>query len=272
MLIIDAKSENYRVNYQSLKVLFFLLFFVNIVYKLIEPGSRGSTFVGSENIALFILYLFALLFWARGEKFYFLFLLCYLALSESRTGIVILIIHFALVALFYHRDVLFRYILIVTILTIPFYYVFSSLDVSDNRMVKAFDIFERLIVMDDFESLASLDSRGIMIVEGIEKIKLNPMFGNGVLNPEYFQMYYPDITMATFHNSIIDLLVTYGFIGSAIFIFIFILIVKNNDKQVYFIILMFSIISIIQPLVFNLQIIGFLYATSKLIRGTHNGT
>jgi hypothetical protein len=236
------------------------VFFINFI----SDNSRVSIFTGSENIALMIFYIMTLLLFHRGRRLApFLILLIFSFFAESRTLIILPLLH-VFIYLLVHRRIRIGYVLVFTFFIGMFTFYLSTTE-GDSRVFRALDNIETISQIKGLSELEIVDPRGALVIEGIKKYHQKPLFGHGVIKPDFFKLREPDSSMPTYHNSLIDLLVTYGLVGLIIFIlaiyFVYKKIIFSYGKE--FVVLFFLVLglSLIQPYIFNLQVMTLLFTS-----------
>ncbi|CAH1535391.1 membrane hypothetical protein [Vibrio owensii] len=261
-LIKDSSFE------KQLPLLFIVMVISNFIYiSVFSSNTRLSIFAGSENIALIIFsILSAMLIYLR--KWYLLTLLVlFFAMSDSRT-LLILPIVFVINYLLIKRRLQVSHFIGIFIFLVPL--IMFTLSQPESRAYRVIDNIVSLSESNELSDLEKVDSRGYLIVEGVNKISEKPLLGNGVINPDFFKIYDPSVTMATYHNSVIDILVTYGFIGALVFFYMIFMVIKHIRKyydDTFAIVLVSCLsLSVIQPYIFNMQVMSLIFSMSLLLK------
>ncbi|MBY7800192.1 O-antigen ligase family protein [Vibrio fluvialis] len=259
-LIFAMQNQSPRFVIGKMPILFVSLIFANFIYiNFISDNVRLSIFSGSENIALMIFLSMSVVLYKTNNKLWILCAILFLYNLESRSIFIIPLI-LIVVQILYNKGYRFKALIIMPIFVFLFY-SFAQYNL-ESRVSRVFNDVESLLFINDIESLSKIDTRGVLILEGVEKIKEKPIFGHGVIKPDFFKVYEPDAAMATYHNVLIDLLVTYGFAGTMV-IFIAIFLCCNYvriryDSSGFNLLLVCLISSLFQPYFFNVQVVSFL--------------
>ncbi len=287
ILILPIGFVFYRYPYNerrtSFRILytFMTLFVVNALYiSFISDNFRLSVFNGSENIAAIVFSLLALyLMFSRNSVFerytVFICLLFFTFMSESRTAILIPVI--ISIVLFIHSISIRNIIKFSLLFSLTASIVIYTVDMDSISNDRKFRIVENLTTLTSdgisFESFASIDTRGALIVEGAEKISKNVFFGHGVVLPELFKIIEPDIKIADYHNIIIDILVTYGVVGLLMFGLFFVIFYTEKGPSktkgvAYYnaIFLLFFLTAMLQPYMFNVQALSLFMLVISLLK------
>lgn len=251
---------------KKIPFIFLSLLVANFLYlTFLSDNYRMSIFSGSENIALMIFFVMSMIVVKLGKYRYLIFLPLFLFYMDSRTIFVIPTVYI-LLRLFVYKGNRFKSLIFSLFLSFSFF-CFVSLN-PEARISEVVSDSTQLLYAQDLTDLEKIDSRGFLLVEGIGKFKDEIWFGHGVIKPDFFKIYEPDIKMATYHNVIIDLLVTYGLTGSIIVFLIIYLNLKyifvNFDLEFFVIILTCLVSSIIQPYFFNIQVISMIFSLSLI--------
>jgi len=260
----------------QLTILFVVVVLTQMVSKYFNfKDLRLSVFNGTENIALIII---ACLFVVSSIRQFNLFLVIitsslfaiFIFSTESRSAYAIglPVIGFVVYINFIGSRVAKFILALVILAAIP-----MVLYLGEGGF-----IFERISTVSNIEikdllnTLSIVDIRGALYQEALDLISKAPFFGYGTVAPSIFDMGVHGIQ--DFHSSILDILVFVGFFGATVVVAIYVVSLKiffsrrENLKINAFVIALFLSISLIQPLIFNVQamlILGIsIFAISNL--------
>jgi glycerol-3-phosphate acyltransferase PlsY len=268
--LVFIRNRNVKLNDKNIYQVYIVTVLAQFIYGFLNSVSdfRGSIFVGTENIAIAVFYLLMLYSvfseeLSKRKKYIAVFMyLLFLLNTDSRT---ILLVFFVIIFIGLRSISLKKNILIFSAFSII---VFFQL----NNYNKAFfEKFSRVSTLLDNLSLVdyrtlgnveNLDVRAVLYIEAIKKVKEKPFFGTGVVNPSFFSD-KGDKGISSYHSSIADILVTYGFFGLIIITLMLFYILKNSgfpkDKFIFYSFIGIIILSIVQPIFFNIQAISLLF-------------
>lgn len=256
-------------------LIYLILFIAEItnIYLLNMP-ERDSIFNGGENIPIVIFLLLATyLFFSNTLTKYHKSLvgILYLMLiysTDSRSVLIILITLTGLlvfkILLRYNKFIILFLLLFVSII-LTTVTININADYNDSRILSLIRDIEKVDLSNIYE-YEKIDIRGLIYIEALDKISNAPLVGSGVVTPIVIKEEFGDKGMSSFHSSLFDVLVTYGFFGLiaivVFFSYLFKKLIANNREKLFFyifIIVPFVVLSLIQPYFFNLQIISLLY-------------
>jgi len=287
LLIIASSFIIFFVNIQYLNIKsidrkLFIIYVLLIIAQIVNIfflglTDRGSIFVGTENTAVVIFLIFTLyLLYSQVLNVYYKYLtlflyLVFLSTTESRTVIMVILLMlytYIISMIKKHKSS----IIIISAFIITFSLIsFNSINLENNRtfnfISQVLSLYNDTDINElEIENLYSIDIRGRLLSEGIGKVTEKPLLGHGVIYPDTLKELKSDESgMSSFHNIILDVLVTYGVLGFVMifiwFIFLSLHLQNNNFKHNLHIVLIwiFLLLSILQPYFFNSQIITLFY-------------
>ena len=244
---------------------------VSIISKYLHfPYERNSIFNGSENIGFFIVSALVILFSAFEKRHFFqisiyVLYLVYVGSTGSRTAFIS------------------SFMVLLMIVSRKIGWTSSALALSVAACISLFlteEVAVFSLIRSQIEvffdnagrdgllfSLSLIDVRGDLFAEAIELIWKSPVFGNGSVPPSIYDVEIYGVQ--AFHNTILDLTVTYGFVGLSIYVLIFSIamskIFKENKYYFFLMIFLFLFVGFFQPIVFNIQAMTIFFLSISLL-------
>lgn len=171
----------------------------------------------------------------KKQKYYMLislFLIIMVLISGSKTalfGLILAATIFILIENDRSKKDIFKAFVIVFIFVIVLYILITRIEFLYNIIGERIQTFFLLITNHDFTNQhESTGIRYTMIIEGIELFFKNPIFGYGVNSYMDYSSF-----MTYSHNTLIELLVNSGIIGTLFFYMIFIsILIKVKNKKI----------------------------------------
>jgi O-antigen ligase len=269
--IISAVNITSRVNVRAVSIAYFILVAGQIIFFFVGDTNRASIFNGSENIAFALFAIMLIYIYAASDSkieklistFMFIF---FVITTESRTGVFVSML---ILSWFLLRDFSFkRYSIILLILALLGLVFAGKVENLSEEYARYTNIAQYIVSGTfNFESLSLVDIRGAVYQEGMSIWENNKYFGVGAQSSTILQGMLRDNGMHEFHNIVIDLLVQYGAIGFILVVINYFLIFRVAisrsssvfKKDIKFLILFYFGVGMVQPLVFNYQVVIFLY-------------
>lgn len=244
------------------------------------PGERLSVFNGTENIAFVLM---SILFILAQQKLVSIYSVAaalfayaiYIYTLTSRTSAVLAIV-VAGYAVYHrvHKGVLA--LLAIAALCFAYVYLSKSDDMAIAYVQLRF-LLENIGSGDLLGVLSAIDIRGILYAEAVDLVASSPIFGHGAVQPSLFSITL--YGLQEFHNGILDMLVTFGVAGLACYCLMIVSAissVKSRGSIFWFILFVFFVSSMLQPIIFNLQLVIVLAlalsASSRLGQASSGGS
>ncbi|MBN9073196.1 MAG: O-antigen ligase family protein, partial [Rhizobiales bacterium] len=259
LLLILRRSEVGSLRRDNIYTIYIISVFTSIVCKaLYFPAERDSIFNGTENIGFFIITILMIASLSQVKRihsklFVYVLYITYVISTNSRTAFAfsLILVGFSL----FGRISKFAIFLMLASLLIIMPIVSDEIEVL-SLIRKQMEIFLDNLGHDGIlYSLSLIDVRGVLYREAIDLIFKSPLFGNGSVPPS---IYDEDIYgIPAFHNSVLDLLVTFGIFGFLSYVVVFFSVtgkfLKKDGGSYALMISAFLLLGFFQPILFNTQ-------------------
>lgn len=273
LLLSYRRAEKSPQNYDKITIIYVLSILVSIISKFLHfPDARNSIFNGSENIGFFIITIIMITAVLPVRKLLhllalFLLYLLYVVSTESRTAFISAAIFLAIILFYKLGKTIFLCI------AAPIFMILAL--VSDK--IGVLSLIQRQINVfvanvDDvgfLKALSLIDARGELYTEAIELIWKSPIVGNGSIAPtKYNEAQYG---IQAFHNTFLDLMVTFGLIGLTLYAVTFLLSLNElfRNKIAYILMITaFLFLGFFQPIVFNIQAMLVFFLSISLLEAS----
>ncbi len=260
LMTIEKRKADARIYEISIFNVLVILEITQILYRYIVKYERGSIFQLSENIGIiiFLLILINVLFSKSisilKKIIVILIYIWIVLLTESR--MVPLLVIIVGIASIYSIFPKYKKLLLLgsaLLATAVFFKYPTYLTEYSSRQAYIFDLTDNYVYN---YSIIEFDPRVILFNDGIKKISQQPWLGNGVETPEL--MAIEGIKGSSFHSVTVDLLVTYGIIGSIVIILTlgYIGFVRYDFSNYYILLSVcsFLLLANIHPIFFNSKV------------------